>query len=251
MFNVNSLKLGFNNILPIMPSVILFGLILGFTGAVGKLSFLIVASTSFIIFAGSAQFIVLILIIQEEPLMALILAGIVINLRHLLYGAVLKPYITSSWIKKLLMAYLLTDEAFLITNLTISREESKINSGEVIVEDVLIGSGFTLWSMWNISTWLGFIISSYVQEFVSFSENFIVAGTFLGYWLMNWTNSPSERHFTIFISFLAILLAFFFKSSDLIILILFLGMIIAVLQKFVSLRTKNNSSDKSQMEVLN
>ncbi|MHA1512946.1 MAG: AzlC family ABC transporter permease, partial [Candidatus Hodarchaeales archaeon] len=69
---------GMKKFLPFSPSVILFGVILGFTGGLGGLPFLLVISTSFIIFAGSAQFIVLLLIIRGDPLFAIFLAGIII-----------------------------------------------------------------------------------------------------------------------------------------------------------------------------
>ena len=73
---------------------------------------------SYIIFVGSAQFLVLILIIEQQPFLAVLVAGIVINLRHLLFGAALHKDIKSKGLKRILLAYLITDEAFLVTKLT-------------------------------------------------------------------------------------------------------------------------------------
>ncbi|MHA2275586.1 MAG: AzlC family ABC transporter permease, partial [Candidatus Kariarchaeaceae archaeon] len=144
---------GLKKFLPISPSIILFGVILGFTGGLGGLPPLLVISSSFIIFAGSAQFIVLLLIMKGDPLFAIFLAGIIINLRHLLYGASLHTIITSKGLKRILLAYLLTDEAFLITSLTKNELTSEpSNKSTIILEDVLFGAGLSLWLVWNLST---------------------------------------------------------------------------------------------------
>jgi predicted branched-subunit amino acid permease len=233
-----SLKIGFKNILPIMPSVIIFGLILGITGAVGNVSFFLVASTSFIIFAGSSQFIVILLIIQNEPLLGIIVAGILINLRHVMYGAVLHNLVKTNFFKKFLVAYLLTDEAFLISNLTYQTEREKFDSNELQIDNVLIGSGFTLWFFWNLSTDIGYFFAEFVKEYVNFSPEFIVAATFVGYFVMNWTNSPNlkEKYFIVSMCGLALFLSFFFQSSTLIIGILLSGIFLSSSQKFLSLR---------------
>ena len=68
--------------LPILPSVIIFGLIFGITGYSSGLPLYLVSSMSYVIFAGSSQFLVLILIKEDDPLAAILIAGILINLRH-------------------------------------------------------------------------------------------------------------------------------------------------------------------------
>ena len=226
--------MGAKNIMPIMPSVILFGLILGITGAIGNISFFLVASTSFIIFAGSSQFIVIVLIIQNEPLLGIVLAGIIINLRHLMYGASLHDYVKSKWPKKLVVSYLLTDEAFLISEIAYKNNKELFDTNVYHLDDHLIGSGFTLWFLWNLSTDLGYFFAEFVKDYVSFSTDFIVAATFVGYFVMNWTNSPENRHLIIIMSVVAFVLAFIFQSSTLIILILILGILIGSISKYAT-----------------
>lgn len=242
MVNLESYRLGFKNILPIMPSVILFGLILGITGAIGNVSFFLVASTSFIIFAGSSQFIVIILIIQNEPVLGIILAGILINLRHLMYGAVMHDLVKDTpFLKKIIVAYLLTDEAFLISDLTYKQNEKSFKYGYYKVDEVLIGSGFTLWFLWNLSTDFGYffaeLVQKYVLDYITFTPDFIVAATFLGYFVMNWTNSKESKILVVLMSIIAFILAFFFQSSALIIVILLLGIIIGSLSKYTKLKS--------------
>jgi predicted branched-subunit amino acid permease len=240
-----SLLLGFRNILPIMPSVIGFGLIFGFTGsALSNLSLIIVSSMSYIIFAGSAQFLVLILIIEGEPIIGLIIAGILINLRHLLYGANLNPIIKARKIKKVFMAYLLTDEAFLITSLTKKRlEEQSSSINQYNLDDVLIGAGFTLWSIWNLSTIIGYLIAPIVEEVLFFEADFILSVTFLGYLIMHWQENPFERNFITILALLSFILAFFLQSSILLITILLFGIIITVLSQAIN----DKKSEKRKM----
>lgn len=240
MLHRPSFLLGFNNILPIMPSVIIFGLILGITGANSDLSLFIVSATSYIIFAGSSQFIVILLIGSNEPIIAIIVAGVFINLRHLLYGAVLNPHIKAKGLKKLIISYLLTDEAFLITTLTQTQEKENIKEGFYKVDDILIGSGFTLWSSWNIATIIGYLSYSFIKNFLTFSSEFIVAATFLGYFVLHWNRSPSkERLFIVLMSFLSLIFALLVQSSTLIIMILILGIIIAMFQRYMEAPSMN------------
>ena len=133
--------------LPILPSVIIFGLIFGITGFTSDLPLYLISSMSFIIFAGSSQFLVLILISENNPIVAILIAGILINLRHVFYGAALNKEFQGMGKKKILAAYLLTDEAYLISTFT---KKSNRNHQDVKIIDVVIGGGGLLWISWNI-----------------------------------------------------------------------------------------------------
>jgi predicted branched-subunit amino acid permease len=236
---------GMKKFLPLSPSVILFGVILGFTGGLGGLPFLLVISTSFIIFAGSAQFIVLLLIIRGDPLFAIFLAGIIINLRHLLYGATLHNIVTSKGFKRILLAYLLTDEAFLITSLTKNELTSELNKkSTIILEDVLFGAGLSLWLVWNLSTAIGYFLTDFLSIYISNipSPEFIVASTFLGYLILRWQESPSEHLFISIMILISIFFSFFFQSSDLLIITLIFGILFAMIKEKAETNTSVNNS---------
>ena len=183
---------------PILPSVIIFGLIFGITGFTSGLPLYLVSSMSYIIFAGSSQFLVLILITQDESLIAILVAGILINLRHVFYGAALHHELVGSRKKKILAAYLLTDEAYLITKF--SKKSMLKSNRELRLTNILIGGGGLLWISWNISTILGYFISQKTNIFNDVSTNFIVAATFLGYLILQWEQSPKERKFILIIN---------------------------------------------------
>ncbi|MHA2173640.1 MAG: AzlC family ABC transporter permease [Candidatus Hodarchaeales archaeon] len=243
-FEKSSAWIGLKKFLPISPSIVLFGVILGFTGALGELPFPLVISSSFIIFAGSAQFIVLLLIIKGDPLFAIFLAGVIINLRHLLYGAALHTDITSKGFKRLLLAYLLTDEAFLITSMIKNELSSESNSDStIILEDVLFGAGFSLWLVWNLSTAIGYFLTDFFSIYISNlpSPEFIVASTFLGYFILHWQESPSDHTFIFIMILMSIFFGFFFQSSDLLIIILIIGVLFAMIREYSSTKTSVNN----------
>ena len=246
----SSALLGLKKFIPISPSVALFGVILGFTGGLGNLPFLLVISSSFIIFAGSAQFIVLLLIIKGDPLFAIFLAGVIINLRHLLYSAAFHSIVTSKGLKRFLLAYLLTDEAFLITSLTKNEVTADVNRNSVIIlEDVLFGAGFSLWIVWNLSTAFGYFLTDLFSSFLSNfpTPEFIVASTFIGYLVLHWQESNSEHFFISIIILISICFSFFFQGSTLLIFILVFGILFAISKERIETRSSvNHTSTKYQ-----
>jgi predicted branched-subunit amino acid permease len=218
---------------PIIPSIIIFGLIFGYTGGNANLPFLLVSSTSFIIFAGTAQFFIILAIIQNDPIIPIVLTAIIINLRHLLYGAALHNDITTRGIKKIIVSYLLTDEVFIVSSLVKNKIKSnEMKEDSVDFNDILIGAGIFAWSVWNICTIIGFLFSDLLVGVFTITSNFIVAGTFLGYLIITWKNIPTERKFLLEMIIFGFILSFWFQSSVLLIIILFLGAVIAMYEQY-------------------
>ena len=239
----NSFEIGMRIITPILPSVILFGLIFGFTGGLSGLPLILDSSMSVIIFAGSAQIIVLVLIINHQPFLAMIIAGILINLRHLLYGASLHSDIATKGMKRIFIAYLLTDEAFI--SATIAKKQylhSTIANSPTFIEDILLGSGFTLWIFWNLSTIIGYLLTNFITGIITISANFVVASTFLGYLIMQWKNSSSlnERYLIIALIIIASIFSFILQSSILLITLLLCGIILGIILNYRTVFKKND-----------
>ena len=103
---------GIKNVLPILMGAAPFGLIYGVSSRSAGIPVPAGQSMSFIVFAGSAQFITAQLIGASVPAGIIILTAFIVNLRHALYSASLTPYLkqlNTRW--RLILAYLLTDEA--------------------------------------------------------------------------------------------------------------------------------------------
>ena len=105
--------LGLRSVLPLLLGVAPFGVIYGVIALQSGIPVPAAVAMSSIVFAGSAQFLLAQLAGAGAPL--LLSAGAVglINLRHALYSASVAPLLARlprRW--KLLLAYLLTDEAY-------------------------------------------------------------------------------------------------------------------------------------------
>ena len=99
--------------IPLLIGVFPFGMIYGALALNAGLSKLASQMMSSIIFAGSAQFVTAQLVHDAAPALVIILTIAVVNLRHMLYSASLAPYLKNLSMKwKVLLSYLLTDEAY-------------------------------------------------------------------------------------------------------------------------------------------
>jgi 4-azaleucine resistance transporter AzlC len=128
---------------------------------------------SVIIFAGSSQFVSAQLFGLSVPAIINVFTVGVINLRHALYSASIAPYLqtlTTRW--KLILAYLLTDEAYAVTILHYQRDGVQGNK-----HWFFLGSGLTLWTTWQLSTAAGIFLGASVPE--SWSLDFTLALIFI------------------------------------------------------------------------
>ncbi len=160
---------------PIVIGVIPFGLIFGAVAVSGGLTPAMAQAMSSVIFAGSAQFIGAQLITGGAAAFVLLLTTFVVNLRHLLYSASLAPYVRHlprRW--RLLLAYLLTDEAYAPTIIHYLEADAPTAVGHWF----FLGAGLTLWTSWQISTALGVVFGAAVPA--GWSLDFALAVTFIG-----------------------------------------------------------------------
>lgn len=118
---------------------------------------------SSIVFAGSAQFVTAQLFSESAPAFVMILTIAVVNLRHMLYSASLAPYLKDLSLKwKVLLSYLLTDEAYAPSILYYEKEGlAKYKYW------FLFGAGISLWLNWQISTAIGVFLGASIPDDLS------------------------------------------------------------------------------------
>ena len=161
--------------LPILFGVVPFGLIFGAVAVAGGLSPPVAQAMSSVIFAGSAQFIGAQLMAAGTPALVLLATTFVVNLRHLLYSASLAPHVHHLPLRwRLLLAYLLTDEAFAVTIV----HYTDPHSPPAARHWYYLGAGLALWTSWQISTALGVFFGAAVPA--AWSLDFALALTFIG-----------------------------------------------------------------------
>jgi 4-azaleucine resistance transporter AzlC len=159
--------------IPLLIGVFPFGLIYGALALNAGLSVPVAQMMSSIVFAGSAQFITTQLVHEVTPGLVIVLTIAVVNLRHVLYSASLAPYIASlstRW--KVLLSYLLTDEAYAPTILQYEKEGITPHA-----HWFWLGAGFSLWLIWQVSTALGIFLGAAIPE--SWSLDFALPVTFI------------------------------------------------------------------------
>ena len=142
--------------LPLLIGVFPFGMIYGALALNAGLSTFASQMMSSIVFAGSSQFVTAQLVHESAPGFVIVLTIGVVNLRHMLYSASLAPYLKDLSLKwKALLSYLLTDEAYAPGILKYEKEGITPFS-----HWFLLGAGFSLWFIWQVSTALGIFIGA-------------------------------------------------------------------------------------------
>ena len=131
-----------------------FGLIYGVLALDAGLSPAEAQSMSWMVFAGTSQFLAAQLVHEVVPGMVIVFTIAIVNLRHMLYSASMAPYLkklSSGW--KLLLAYLLTDEAYAVT---IKHYEETVDHSHS--HWFFLGAALALWGEWQIGTGLGIAV---------------------------------------------------------------------------------------------
>ncbi len=158
---------------PILLGVVPFGLIFGALAVTSGLSTAAAQAMSSVVFAGSAQFIAAQLLGADASGIVILMVIFVVNLRHALYSASVAPHVAGlgrGW--KLLLAYLLTDEAYAVT-ITHYNADGDARGRHWY----FLGAGLTLWTSWQLSTAVGIFIGAQIPR--SWPLGFVLPITFI------------------------------------------------------------------------
>ena len=170
---LKTLAKGISDVSPLMIPVFPFGIIYGVIGMELGLSAYMTLGMSIIIFGGASQIVLLQLFSGGASSLVILSSVGAVNARHVLYGAVLSEHLSSlklSW--KIILSYVMTDQAFAVSN-----KYFKKNNKDKNYHYHLLGSGYTCWTIWQISTILGIVLGSVVPEELGLS--FTISLTFL------------------------------------------------------------------------
>ena len=172
----NKIKTLFKGVLdvsPLMIPVFPFGIIYGVIGMELGIGPYMTLGLSIIIFGGASQIVLLQLFSGGASSLVILSSVGAVNARHILYGAVLSEHLSGLklfW--KIILSYVMTDQAFAVSNIFFKKNNTHENQ-----HYHLLGSGFTCWSIWQISTIVGIVLGSVVPEELGLS--FTISLTFL------------------------------------------------------------------------
>ena len=144
--------------LPILLGVVPFGLVYGLVATGAGLPASMAQAMSAIIFAGSSQLVTTQLAGAGTPWFILIVTTSIINARHILYSVSIAPYLRplrAGW--KWLLAYLLTDEAYVVAITQYLQPGSATRK-----RWFFLGAGLALWLTWQASTAAGLVVGAHI-----------------------------------------------------------------------------------------
>ncbi len=169
-----SLLSGFRAALPLWLGVTPFGLVVGLMGPAVGLSKAATLSLSLFVFAGSAQFIALGLLGAGASYPLIVLTTLIVNLRHLLYGASLAPHLRAvSSRGKAILSFFLADETYALAIAHYRRADA------IPSPLYFLGVGLSLYLDWVLSTAIGLALGGLVPEPAALGLDFALPATFI------------------------------------------------------------------------
>lgn len=144
---------GARSVLPILIGVVPFGLIYGVIAVAAGIDELPAILMSAIVFAGASQIAASELWGQGAPLLVVVLTGLVINLRFVMYSASLATHFQhASMPRRWALSYLLTDQAYAVSVI-------RFEQGPAVRKTwYYLGAALTLWTTWQLSSIVGVLI---------------------------------------------------------------------------------------------
>ena len=166
-------KQGIFEELPLQLGVFPFGIIYGIMAIESGLTPVQTFLMSSIIFGGASQVAFVQLISSNASFVVIVTTVTAINSRHFLYSISMMEYLKSLSLKwRIVLAYLLTDEAYAISI------RKFINEPNIsFLHFHLLGTGITLFLSWQTSTLMGVLLGGDLPQFLDLQ--FIIPLTFI------------------------------------------------------------------------
>lgn len=164
------------DMLPLLVGAMPFGIIFGALAASAGLSAAQALGMSLLVFAGSAQFIVLSLLGAGAGAAVLLLTTLVVNLRHALYSATLQPFVRhlpARW--RMLLAFWLTDEAFAVVQHRYAKDDNSPHK-----HWYFFGAALAMYLNWQLCTLIGVLFGQSVPDLAAWGLDFAMLATFIG-----------------------------------------------------------------------
>lgn len=136
-----------------------FGLVFGLTARSAGFSPIEAIAFSVIVFAGASQFAAAGMVAAGFAWPAIVVLTALVNARHLLYSAAMAPWLRGqSVLKRIVMAHLLTDEAFALSSVHF-RRLGRVDPGGYWI--AAIGAVFI---PWNVATIVGVFGGQFIPD---------------------------------------------------------------------------------------
>jgi 4-azaleucine resistance transporter AzlC len=140
--------------LPAAAAILVFGTLYG-AAARAIMGVPLTLASSLLIFSGALQFALLALLSAGATTLPLVLIAVVLNLRHLVLGAVLRPRLEASRWRRAALAFFLVDETFgFAVAAGHAAERAGVPAGAAI-ERTFLNTGVVCDLAWLVGTLIG------------------------------------------------------------------------------------------------
>lgn len=161
--------------LPTVFGYIGIGLAFGIVGKASGLSPLLVTLMSIITYAGSAQFVIVSMLVTHSPILSIIFSVFLVNSRMILMSTTLAPYFKhESMLKNILVGSLLTDESFALGMNKLNYFENHLNFPWFNTANVIS------YMTWIISSLVGAVLGNFISNPEKFGPDFALVAMFIG-----------------------------------------------------------------------
>jgi len=156
----------------VLLSVVVVGIPFGIVARQSGLSPAEIVAMSVFVFAGASQF-AMVQLFKDGVAWPLVVATVfLINLRHLLMAAALRPHFTRAPVaRRLAAAYVLTDEAFAMAIGWFRRGRTELA--------YYAAFAVALYILWNVATVIGMVLGPSIGEPRRFGVDFAITATFI------------------------------------------------------------------------
>ena len=153
---------GARTISPGLVALAIWGIVTGVAMVKSGLSATAAAIMSLLVYAGSAQLTAIPLLVVGAPLWLIFGAGIIVNLRFVIFGAALQPYFKHKpWPKRLFLGFMNVDIVFVTFMGRFGSAPQKGNTEQLWF---FMGATIPCWLMWQITSLIGITLSASVPE---------------------------------------------------------------------------------------
>ena len=171
-FTLSGVLLSMKRAIPVAISVSTVGLVFGVLAGQARLSIFEALFMSGLVYAGASQFVALSLWTAIPfPMITIILTTFIVNMRHMLMGASLRPWFAklSPW-KVYLSVFFMVDESWALTIGDLAKGGRDAG--------FLLGSGFMLYLAWVSSTLIGRTVGALIRNPAQWGLDFAITAVF-------------------------------------------------------------------------
>lgn len=164
------------DIFPLILAAMPFGILYGALAQASGLSLWTSMAMSLFVFAGSAQFVAVNLLLTAAPVLVIVIATFFVNLRHLMYSANLLEHVKHIPAPlRAIMAFWLTDETFAVVA---KKTSTPYDSSSIHL--YYLGSALSMYSSWQIFSFIGYQLGTQIPDPQAWGLDIAMVVAFIG-----------------------------------------------------------------------